>query len=95
MRKEWDRDGKLSNGKGFFGARAEPTTLTDLENGFNTASMVTRWREAHPDLVGTEEDVVKETIRELREALGGKESFVAGTSTALLLFSKVKTEEED
>lgn len=88
VRKEWDRDGKLSDGKGFFGIPGDATTLQRLEAGLDTASMVTRWREAHPDIAGTEKDCVRETITNLRKALGGQESFTAGSATVLLLFRK-------
>jgi trans-aconitate 3-methyltransferase len=53
-----------------------------------TASMVTRWREANPDKVGTEDDCVTATSRALKKALGGKQSFVMGHGTVLLLFRK-------
>ena len=49
--------------------------------------MVTRWREAHPQLAGTEEDVVVTMARDMREAVGGEE-FVIGRSCVLLLFKK-------
>jgi hypothetical protein len=55
VRNEWDRDGILSNGEDFFGG-TEQVSLDKLEAGLSTASMVTRWRAAHPELVGTSED---------------------------------------
>lgn len=88
IRKEWDRGGKLTDGKDFFGNRGDVESLAKLEEGISTASMVTRWREAHPNLIGTEKDCVKETVRDLRQALGGQDTFVSGTATALLLFRK-------
>jgi trans-aconitate 3-methyltransferase len=90
VRKEWDRDGVLSAqgpGRDFFGG-GEFRSLDKFASGLSTASMVTRWRAAHPDLVGTSEDVVEVTIRDLREALGGQAGFVAGCGTALLLLKK-------
>jgi hypothetical protein len=52
--------------------------------------MVTRGREANPDLVGTDKDVVKQFIREMRKALGpGQETVLQGSGTAILLFKKV------
>lgn len=62
--------------------------LSDMEDGLATASMVTRWREAHPDLVGTDEDCVKVFVQKLREALGGKEELLSGGSTTVMLFRK-------
>ena len=87
IRHEWDRDGVLTDGKDFFGGRKE-TSLEELEKGMATASMVTRWRVANPELVGTENDVIQRLMRDLREALGGRESFAQGSGTALLLFKK-------
>ncbi|RFU24108.1 hypothetical protein B7463_g12231, partial [Scytalidium lignicola] len=87
VRHVYDREGVLTNGESFFGGGGK-TTLEELEKGLGTASMVTRWREQHPDLVGTEKDVVKQHIQEMRQALGGKEWFVRGSGTAILLFKK-------
>ena len=82
VRYEWDRDGVLTDGKDFLGGREE-ISLEKLEKGMATASMVTRWRAANPELVGTEDDVVQRLIKDLRVALGGQERFVEGSSTAL------------
>ena len=87
VRYEWDRDGILSNGNEFFD-QTEEGSLDDLEKGLSTASMVTRWRDANPELAGTEKDCVRETIKELREALGGEETFIQGSGTVILLFKK-------
>ena len=87
VRREWDRNGVLTDDKEFFGGR-KYTSLHTLEKGMETASMMTRWRAANPQLVGTKNDVLQRLIRHLREALGGEEGFVAGSGTALLLFKK-------
>ena len=50
--------------------------------------MVTRWREAHPDLVGTKKECVRVFVNNLREALGGKDELLSGGATAILLFKK-------
>ncbi|KAH9898968.1 methyltransferase [Xylariomycetidae sp. FL2044] len=44
-------------------------TLEAFEKLFNTASPVVRWREAHPTLAGTEEDVLKVVRRKAEEIL--------------------------
>lgn len=85
-RDEWDRDGVLSDGNDFFGG-SEERPLEKVEKGFGTASMVTRWRAAHPELAGTEKDVTKEMIATLRPWLNGK-GLRAGSSTVILLLKK-------
>lgn len=87
VRREWDRDGILSNGNTFFGQHQE-TSLDELERGLSTSSMVTRWRNANPPLAGTEKDCVRVTMQELRKALYGQETFIEGSGTVLLLFKK-------
>lgn len=42
-----------------------------LEKILSTGSSQVRWREAHPDKVGTEEDIVRMTRREMEEILHG------------------------
>ncbi|PWY78018.1 S-adenosyl-L-methionine-dependent methyltransferase, partial [Aspergillus sclerotioniger CBS 115572] len=89
VRHEWDRDGVLTNGEDFFFDGGEDT-VQELEKGFDTASMVTRWREDNPHLVGTEEDCVRVAMREVREASGLKadEKLRTGSSTVLLFFKR-------
>ena len=87
VRREWDVGGQVGVGQRFFRGH-EVISLEDFAGGLATASMVTRWREAHPELVGTHEDVVAVTVRELREALGGREWFEGGSATALLMLKR-------
>lgn len=84
---DWDRDGKLSNGKDFFGGGYK-NTLEEIEGGMSTASMVTRWRAANPELVGTDKDVVKLFVKELREAMDGQDWVERGSGTAIMLFKR-------
>jgi hypothetical protein len=89
VRREWDRGGKLSNGETCFGG-GRVTPIDAFMQMLGTASMVTRWREAHPDLVGTDDDVVAAFARKLRAALGpGVETLELGAGTVLLMFKKV------
>ena len=85
-RHDWDEEGKLSDGKHFF-LGDYTITLAQLQASIGTASMVTRWREAHPDLVGTEEDVLVKAIKEFREIIGGEELMV-GLDCHLLMFKR-------
>jgi len=86
VRKEWNVGGEVEVGERFFVGH-EVVSLEDFAKVCATSSMVTRWREAHPDLVGTKSDVVSLTVRELQEALG-QEWFEGGTATGLLLFKR-------
>jgi hypothetical protein len=87
VRKEWNVGGEVEVGERFFVGH-EVVSLENYAKVCATWSMVTRWREARPDLVGTEDDVVSLTVRELQEALGGQEWFEGGTATGLLLFKR-------
>ena len=87
VRKEWNVDGEVGEWEKFFQGH-EIVSLEQFAEACGTASMVTRWREAHPGLVGTERDVVSVAVRELRVALGGQGWFEGGCAMALLLFKR-------
>ncbi|KAM0142673.1 hypothetical protein ACHAP3_001779 [Botrytis cinerea] len=89
LKLDYDRDGILSDPESddfFFGGRE--VTLKQAEKSLETASMVTRWREAHPEMVGTEKDVLKLHMEELRKAMGGNESMRTGSGTTIILVKK-------
>ncbi|TGO41297.1 hypothetical protein BHYA_0023g00070 [Botrytis hyacinthi] len=89
LKLDYDRDGILSNPDSddfFFGGRE--VTLKQAEKSLETASMVTRWREAHPEAVGTEKDVLKMHMEELRKAMGENESMRTGSSTTIIFVKK-------
>ncbi|KAH8895858.1 S-adenosyl-L-methionine-dependent methyltransferase [Thozetella sp. PMI_491] len=94
LRREWDVDGVLSDGDDFFGASHEQT-LAELGNALGTASMVTRWRAANPDLAGTDQDCIKETFVHLRNALGTKDGdddqvkLRTGAASVVLMIKKL------
>jgi len=46
-----------------------PQVWQRVLNMLNTMDAVTRWREAHPDLVGTERDCVTMLVEDTKEAL--------------------------
>ena len=87
VKHDYDREGVLSNGLDFFGGGSF-TTLDEEIKGLSTASMVTRWRAANPELVRTNKDVVKVLLQALREVLGGQDWILRGSGTAILLFKK-------
>lgn len=96
QRHEWDVGGQLTDGHDFFGGGTD-TTLAELRAGMSTASMVTRWRTAHPALVGTDRDCVRVLVDKLREALGAREDereedvrFRTGTGTGVLFVNRAK-----
>lgn len=66
-----------------------------VENLLNTLDPVTRWREAHPELAGTDKDCVKVLIAETVEAVkDGKAkidfgNLLLGMKTAVLLVKRV------
>ena len=87
-RLEWDRDGILSDGKDFF-VRAKETSLQGLESSLGTASMVTRWRAAHPEEAGTEMDCVNVSLAQVKNALGDTcGELKLGHSSVVLLFKR-------
>lgn len=94
-RLEWDVGGQLTDGVDFFGG-SEETTLAEIREGMSTASMVTRWRDAHPELVGTDRDCVNVLIQKLKAAMGvggGREEEAIlgmGMGTAILIVNRVK-----
>jgi trans-aconitate 3-methyltransferase len=94
FRKEWNRDGKLEEGETEFFMGRQLMSVDKLEIAMATASSVTRWREANPDLAGAENDAVKVMGRKLREALkeaGADENgiFQGGVAGVVLLVKRI------
>ena len=81
----------MTDGKDFFAGKKD-TSIQELEKGLGTASMVTRWREANPDLANTDKDCVKVAMDEVRKALGvdghSSTTLRVGSSTVILLFKR-------
>ncbi|MCJ1379494.1 hypothetical protein MMC17_002595 [Xylographa soralifera] len=84
---DWDRGGVLSDGEDFFGGSRECPVEVFVQ-ALGSVSAVTRWREAHPSLVGTERDCVVEAARQLRHVLGEKGTMRIEGPTALLMFKR-------
>jgi len=93
LREEWNTGGTFETDDQFF-ASQQSVDLDTLEKVLGTASPVTRWREAHPDAVGTERDVVRMTRREIERLLHeagvekGKEIVKGGVAGVLLVVKK-------
>ena len=96
LRREWNRDGKLEPNETQFFGESSTTTLGELAASLGTASMVTRWREANPEMAHTDDDCVAVTIRSVAEAMSpGIETagvknltLSVGPATTLLLFTR-------
>ncbi len=54
-----------------FAAGTPEAMLQRIEAMIATMSQVTRWREAHPNLVGTDEDCVKVVMAEISKVMLG------------------------
>ncbi|KAF4462629.1 trans-aconitate 3-methyltransferase [Fusarium albosuccineum] len=92
-RKEW-RTGPGSE-TGFFAETDQPFNFDIMELALGTASPVTRWREAHPEAVGTEDDViriVRRKIEKIFEEAGVKkgEELLKGDVNGVLLLVRKK-----
>jgi SAM-dependent methyltransferase len=93
-RKEWNNDASAEGDEFFVGKQTVTLDLDTLEKMLGTASPVTRWREAHPDAVGTERDVVRMIRREIERLLHeggvekGKEMVTGGVAGVLLMVKK-------
>ncbi|EWG53550.1 hypothetical protein FVEG_11957 [Fusarium verticillioides 7600] len=94
IRKEWCT-GPAS--ETMFFEHSPPVNLVMLEMVLGTASPVTRWREAHPEAVGTENDVVRQIRRRIEKILNdagvekGKE-MLTGDMTGVLLLVRKKSD---
>ncbi|KAL4885784.1 S-adenosyl-L-methionine-dependent methyltransferase [Aspergillus karnatakaensis] len=87
FRKDWD-------GVDEFLAKGQPEVdLGTFEKMIGTMSPVTRWREAHPEAVGTEQDIVRRFRRDVEKLLRdagqelGKER-IRGSAQGFLLIVK-------
>ncbi|KAI1140321.1 S-adenosyl-L-methionine-dependent methyltransferase [Hypoxylon sp. FL0543] len=93
IRKEWRRD-RFDDEPDPIGRGLQTVNLDVVEKRFATSSAVTRWREAHPDAVGTENDVVRKLRREIERLLHeagvekGKELVTGGVESVLLIVKK-------
>lgn len=95
VRKEWGT-GEGSEPADQFYASGPPVDLDMVEKIMSTASPVVRWRESHPEMVGTEGDVVRVTRREIEGLLHqagvepGKERLYGGSAGVLMMVKKKK-----
>lgn len=92
-RKEWGAEA-ASEARGTFMAIPSPVDMIMVEKILSTSSPVTRWREAHPDRVGTEQDIARITRRRIEHLLHqsgvekGQEKLYADISAVLLMMKR-------
>ena len=90
-RREWGVDG---NEDSFFENKKMVLDMDTMEKMLGTASPVTRWREANPELAGTEDEVIRRMRREVERLLHeagvekGKEVVRGGEAGVLLMVKK-------
>ncbi|KAB5522152.1 S-adenosyl-L-methionine-dependent methyltransferase [Coniochaeta sp. 2T2.1] len=96
VRKEWGTGPGSEPSETFYSSQRPPANLDTLEKVTGTLSPVVRWREAHPELVGTERDVVRVMRREIEAAfrragvLEGEKIIRGGVEGVLLMVKKKK-----
>lgn len=97
-RKAWNRDGQVDEGEaGGFLSGGQAMSLPDSAKALGTASMVTRWREAHRAQLdrGEIEDCVQETFSKIRRTMEideGEENqfqFRTGMATGLVMLKRI------
>ncbi|KAH8904894.1 S-adenosyl-L-methionine-dependent methyltransferase [Coniochaeta sp. PMI_546] len=93
VRKEWGTGPGSEPGDRFYSYQ-QPATLDMLEKMLGTTSPIARWREAHPEVANTEQDVVRIMRREIEDLFRqagveqGKELIQGGVSGVLLLVKR-------
>lgn len=92
FRKEW---GTEDNDVSFYEGGQVTLDLDTMEKMLGTSSPVTRWREAHPEAVGTEKDVIRRIRRVVERLLHeagvekGKELVRGGEGGVLIMVKNV------
>lgn len=95
VRKEWNVNREYRDGEGDIGLGVA-VTAEELEGLMGTNSSVTRWREAHPDKAGTEDDLLRDMRRRVEACLAevdvraGDKVLRGGVAMVLLMVKKMK-----
>jgi trans-aconitate 3-methyltransferase len=93
VRKVWNTGPRDEPINRFF-AHNTPIDMPAVEMVLGTMSPVTRWRESHPETVGTEQDIVRKLRREFERLLHeagveeGKETLTGSVPGVMLLVKK-------
>jgi len=95
VRQEWGTDAPGAEpGDQYYDTPKRDASPAAIEAILATMSPVTRWREAHPEAVGTEDDLVRRMRREIEQALHdggvekGKEAISGGVSGVMVMVKK-------
>jgi trans-aconitate 3-methyltransferase len=94
VRKEWNTPNATEPKHTFFSVAPDSIDLDTMEKILGTGSPVTRWREANPDLVGTDKDVVKIIRKNIENVMketpgdAGPEMLKAAVGAVLLMVKK-------
>ena len=86
-RRVWNEGGRAGEDGTFFSGE-KVGRVEEVERAVATISAVTRWREAHPEIAGTEEDCVRVAFRRIREILepdGVEELAMVGPTVLITL----------
>ena len=86
-RRVWNEGGRAGEDGTFFSGE-KVGRVEEVERAVATISAVTRWREAHPGIAGTEEDCVRVAFRRIREILepdGVEELAMVGPTVLITL----------
>ncbi|KAF2817305.1 S-adenosyl-L-methionine-dependent methyltransferase [Mytilinidion resinicola] len=90
FRREWAPE----KDEEFFAGGGQPVSLDMMERVMGTISPIHRWRDAHPDAVGTERDILRIMRRDIERLLHeagvekGKEVVQASLNGVLLMIKK-------
>jgi trans-aconitate 3-methyltransferase len=94
LRKEWNSGASGAEEGEFYAGGKISVDMKKLELVWGTSSPIVRWREAHPDDVGTERDIVKIMVNKTRQLLHeagveeGKEMLQADLTGVLMIAKK-------
>ncbi|KAK1833718.1 S-adenosyl-L-methionine-dependent methyltransferase [Podospora conica] len=93
LRRQWGTEAASEAG-GTFMTIPSPVDMATMEKILSTSSPVTRWRDAHPDRAGTEQDIVRIARRKIEHILHqsgvkeGQERLYASMSAVLLMVKR-------
>lgn len=84
----WNENGMWEQ-NGRYVCEERVVTLDEAEKAMGTVSPVTRWREAHPELVNTDEDCVRAAFIRIKEILNaGPEDKITMVGPSVLVAAK-------